>query len=49
MAAFLAEEGQALLPLMSLVEQSQLAVEDLMDVIGRAGVEGCLSRARGAE
>ncbi len=35
----LAEEGQALLPLMSLVEQSQLAVEDLMDVIGDCGNE----------
>ncbi len=43
LAAFLAEEGQALLPLVSLVEQAQLAVEDLMDVIGRAGVEAVLS------
>ena len=30
LAAFVAEHGQAFFPLVSLVEQSQLAVEDLM-------------------
>ena len=42
LAAFVAEHGQAFFPLVSLVEQSQLAVEDLMDVMGRAGVEAVL-------
>ena len=42
LAAFLAEEGQAFLPLVSLVEQSQLAVEGLIDVMGRAGLEAVL-------
>ena len=38
----MAEHGQAFFPLVSLVEQSQLAVEDLMDVMGRAGLEAVL-------
>ena len=42
LAAFVAEHGQAFFPLVSLVEQSQLAVEDLMDVMGRAGLEAVL-------
>ena len=40
LAAFVAEHGQAFFPLVSLVEQSQLAVEDLMDVMGPGGAGG---------
>jgi putative transposase len=39
---FLAKNGQALLPMVELIEQSKLAVDELMDVLGRAQIEAVL-------
>jgi len=39
---YLAKHGQALLPMVELVEQSQLAVDELIDVLGRAQIEAVL-------
>lgn len=39
---YLAKNGQALLPLVELIEQAQVAVDELMDVMGRATVEAVL-------
>jgi len=39
---FLAKNGQALLPMVELIEQSKLAVDELIDVLGRASVEAVL-------
>lgn len=41
-ANFLAKNGQALLPMMELIEQSQAAVDEVIDVVGRAAVEAVL-------
>jgi len=41
-AHFLTQNGQALLPMVELIEQSQLAVDELIDVLGRASVEAVL-------
>lgn len=41
-AHYLAKNGQALLPLVELVEQSRLAIDELIDVLGRAHVEAVL-------
>jgi len=43
LAEFLAKEGQQLLPLVDLVEQSRLAVDEMVDVMGQAVVEAVLS------
>ena len=42
LASFLAKNGQALLPMMELIEQSQVAVDELIDVVGRATIEAVL-------
>jgi putative transposase len=42
LAAFLAKEGQVLLPMLDLIEQSQMAVNELIDVAGRATIEAVL-------
>ena len=42
LARFLSKNGQALLPLVELIEQSKLAVDDLIDVLGRAQIEAVL-------
>jgi putative transposase len=42
LAKFLAKNGQALLPMVELIEQSKLAVDELMDVLGRAQIEAVL-------
>jgi len=42
LASFLAKNGQALLPIMELIEQSQVAVDELIDVVGRAMIEAVL-------
>lgn len=42
LAHFLSRNGQALLPLVELIEQSRLAVDELIDVLGRASVEAVL-------
>jgi len=41
-AHFLTQNGQALLPMVELIEQSKLAVDELIDVLGRASVEAVL-------
>jgi len=42
LAKFLAKNGQALLPMVELIEQSKLAVDELIDVLGRAQIEAVL-------
>jgi len=42
LAAFLVHNGQALLPMMELIEQSRMAIDELIDVMGRASVEAVL-------
>jgi transposase-like protein len=39
---FLTKNGQALLPMVELIEQSKLAVDELIDVLGRASIEAVL-------
>ncbi len=43
LAEFLAKEGQHLLPLVGLVEQSKLAVDEMVDVMGQAVIEAVLA------
>ncbi len=38
MAEFLAQEGQFLLPMVQLIEGAELAVDELIDVMGRATI-----------
>jgi hypothetical protein len=42
LAEFLVRHGQALLPMIELVEQSRMAIDELIDVMGRASVEAVL-------
>ncbi len=42
LARYLAKNGQALLPMVELIEQSKLAVDELIDVLGRAQIEAVL-------
>lgn len=42
LAAHLARQGQLLLPLLELVEQSRHAIDELIDVVGRATIEAVL-------
>jgi transposase-like protein len=42
LATFLAKDGQLLLPMLDLVEQAQCAIDDLVDVMGRATIEAIL-------
>jgi hypothetical protein len=42
LAAMLAKDGQLLLPLLDLIEQAQAAVDDLIDLMGRAANEAVL-------
>jgi len=39
---YLARNGHALLPMVDLIEQSKLAVDELIDVLGQAQVEAVL-------
>ena len=39
---FLVRNGQALLPMMELIEHSRMAIEQLIDVMGRASIEALL-------
>ena len=39
---FWTKNGQALLPMVELIEQSKLAVDELIDVLGRASIEAVL-------
>ncbi len=42
LAQFLAKDGQMLLPMLDLVEQAQCAIDELVDVMGRATIEAIL-------
>ncbi len=42
MREFLAQEGQFLLPMVELVERSELAIDEVIDVLGRATIEAVL-------
>ena len=42
LAQFLVRHGQALLPMMELIEQSRMAIDELIDVVGRASIEAVL-------
>jgi len=42
LAEFLVKNGQNLLPMVELIEQSQQAVDELIDVLGRATIEAVL-------
>ena len=42
LATLLAKDGQLLLPMLDLVEQAQCAIDDLVDVMGRATIEAIL-------
>ncbi len=43
LAQFLSSEGQALLPMLELIEQAEMAVDELIDVAGRATIEAVLT------
>ena len=43
LAEFLAKEGQFLLPMVELVEQAQVAIDEVIDVTGRATIEAVLA------
>jgi putative transposase len=43
LAEFLSQEGQLLLPMLELIEQAELAVDELIDVAGRATIEAVLT------
>ena len=40
LAEFLSRDGQLLLPILELIEQAEMAVDELIDVAGRATIEG---------
>jgi putative transposase len=42
LAQFLVRNGQALLPMLELIEQSRMAIDELIDVVGRASLEAVL-------
>ncbi|MBX3100869.1 MAG: IS256 family transposase [Salinibacterium sp.] len=42
LAELLSKDGQLILPLLDLVEQAQCAIDDLVDVMGRATIEAVL-------
>ena len=41
----LVRNGQALLPMLELMEQSRMAIDELIDVMGRASIEAVLELA----
>jgi putative transposase len=43
LAQFLSREGQALLPMLELIEQAEMAVDELIDIAGRATIEAVLT------
>ncbi len=43
LADFLSSEGQLLLPMLDLIEQAEMAVDELIDVAGRATIEAVLT------
>lgn len=42
LAEFLVRNGQALLPMLELIEQSRMALDELIEVMGRASIEAVL-------
>ena len=42
LADVLAKDGQLLLPMLDLIENAQCAIDDLIDVMGRATIEAVL-------
>ncbi len=42
LARFLVKEGQLLLPMLDLIEQAECAIDELIDVMGRATIEAVL-------
>jgi putative transposase len=42
LATFLAKDGQLLLPMLDLIQNAECAVDDLIDVMGRATIEAVL-------
>ena len=42
LSEFLAKEGQILLPMLDLITQAEMAVDELIDVAGRATIEAVL-------
>lgn len=42
LAGFLAKDGQLLLPMLELIEHAEAAIDDLIDVMGRATIEAVL-------
>jgi len=42
LAKFLSREGQLLLPMLELIEQAEAAVDEVIDVVGRASIEAIL-------
>jgi len=42
LSEFLIREGQFLLPMVKLIEQSELAIDQMIDVLGRASIEAVL-------
>jgi hypothetical protein len=42
LAEFLIRHGQFLLPMVELIEKSRMAVDDRIDVLGRASIEAAL-------
>ena len=47
LAEFLSKEGQLLLPMLKLIEQAELAVDELIDVAGRATIEAVQDARKG--
>jgi putative transposase len=42
LAQVLAQDGQLLLPMLDLIENAQVAIDDLIDLMGRATIEAVL-------
>jgi len=42
LAKFLSREGQFLLPMLELIEQAEASVDEVIDVVGKAGIEAIL-------
>ena len=42
LAKFMSKEGQLLLPMLQMIEQAEAAVDEVIDVIGRASIEAIL-------
>ncbi len=43
LAQFLAQDGQGLLPMVELLCQAEMAVDEIIDVAGRATIEAVLA------